>query len=91
VEIVVHGEERIGFEFPKHAAQFLFDPVDGVEEIPAVHVKLRAAQFPVRSEQEVIVENAILRFRQSSFADQTKVCCKLFVLATPGAPAVLAR
>jgi hypothetical protein len=63
MKVIVHGEERIGFQFPEHPAQLLFDAVDRVEKIPAVHLEPGAAELPIRSQQKVIFENAVLGFR----------------------------
>ena len=59
VEIVVHWKQSIGFELSKNTAQLLLQPVDGVEEIPAIHVEVAAAQLPIGAEEKVISEDAI--------------------------------
>ena len=37
MEIIVNWEEGIRLQFAKHPAQLLFNAINGMEEIPAVH------------------------------------------------------
>ena len=60
VEIVVHWEQTIGLEFPENASQFLLKSINGVEEVPTIHVEFVAAQLPVGAEENVIPEDKIL-------------------------------
>jgi hypothetical protein len=43
VEIVVHWKQSIRFEFTENTSQSLLKPIDGVEEIAAIHVESAAA------------------------------------------------
>ena len=63
VEIVVHRKQSVGFEFTKYPPQFLLDPIHGMKEISAIHIKLSAAQPPIRAQEKVIPEDTIFHFR----------------------------
>jgi hypothetical protein len=62
VKIIVQWKEWIGLQFPKHATELLFDPVDAVKEISTIDPELSRAQFPVRSQKKVIPEEPVLVF-----------------------------
>src|SRR5437879_10581230 len=55
-EVFIQGIETVGFNFAENAAQLLFHTVYGVEESAAIDVHLPAAEFPVRSQQEMEAE-----------------------------------
>jgi hypothetical protein len=63
VEIVVHWEQTIRFEFPENASQFLLKSINGVEEISAIQVEFAAAQLPIGAEEKVIPEDKIRDLR----------------------------
>ena len=60
VEIIVHWKQPIRFELAENTSQFLLKPIDGVEEIPAIHVEFAAAQLPIGAEEKVVSEDTIL-------------------------------
>ncbi len=60
MEIVVHWKQPIRFELTENTSQFLLKPIDGVEEIPPIHVEFAAAQLPIGAEEKVISEDTIL-------------------------------
>jgi len=37
MKVLVERKQRIRFQLPEHAAEFLLDPVDGVEKIAAIN------------------------------------------------------
>ena len=43
VKVVCYGEQTVGLQFAKDAAQFLLQPVYGVEESPAIQLEFLAA------------------------------------------------
>src|SRR5579864_2019447 len=90
VKILVQREERVRFEFPESAAQLLLNAIHRMEKGSTVYPKSLAAQLPVRTQQEVIPENAVLGFCKKPFTYQTEVGGILFVLAAPGAAVALA-
>ncbi len=73
----------MGFEFPERLAQLLLDAIDLMEESAAVDLHLAAAEFPVRSEKEVIFEELVLPFRKGPAAHQTKVGDKFLIFQAP--------
>jgi hypothetical protein len=60
VEVLVQREEAVRLHFPVNSAEFLLNAVDGVEERAAVDAHSAAAEFPVRSQQEVESENLVV-------------------------------
>jgi hypothetical protein len=91
VEIVVEREQRVGFQFAEDAAEFLFDAVDGMEEIAAFHAEFAAAELPVRSEQEVIAEQAMFGLGEVAFRDQGEIGDVLLILPAPSGGALASR
>lgn len=87
-EIVAQGVERIGFEFGEGAAEFLFDAVHHVKEVAAVDVQFTAAEFPVRAEEKVIAEDAVLLLVQRAAADEAEVRHVFFRLSGVNAPGI---
>ena len=59
MEIVVHGEKPVWFEFTEHSSQFLLDSIYSVKEVSAVHLEPFAAQLPVGAKEKVIPEDTI--------------------------------
>jgi hypothetical protein len=62
-----------------------------MEEIPPAHLEFAAAQFPIRTQEEVIPKNAVLGLAQRPLANQAKVGRELLGFATPSASPILSR
>src|SRR5713101_5340856 len=67
-EVFIQGIETVGFNFAENAAQLLFHTVYGVEESAAIDVHLPAAEFPVRSHQEMEAEGIVLEIGECTAA-----------------------
>src|SRR5271157_1075172 len=80
-KVVAKGIQRVGFELGINMAQFLFQPVDRMKETAAVHVELPAAKIVVRTQQEMVAENAILLRRQRPLRNPQKIRQVLLPLA----------
>ena len=65
------------------AAEFLLHAVHHVEKNSAIEVQSATAQPPVRAQQEMISEDAMLRIVESAPGDERKVGEVLFILASP--------
>jgi hypothetical protein len=59
VEIFIQREQRVRLQFSKNSPEFLFNPIDGMEEVATVHAKFARAQLPVRSQKKMIAEDTI--------------------------------
>jgi len=77
-EIFIQRVERERLQLRKGAPEFLFDPVDVVEKLAAIHLHLTAAELPVGSEEEMKTENPVLVIVQKPLTDQAKVRHVLF-------------
>jgi hypothetical protein len=60
VEVIIYWKKTIGFELTEDSTQFLLETVHGMKKVPAIHVELPAAQFPVGAEEEMILEDTVL-------------------------------
>ena len=88
----IHRAGRcVGLGLAEDPSKMLLDPVDGVEKVPAVHVKATAAQTPIGAKEKVELEYFELFLIQISFRQQIEVGHKLFVFATPDFIPALAR
>jgi hypothetical protein len=64
-------------------AQALLDAIHRVKKVPAIHPQFAGTQLPVRSQQKVIAEQAMLKLRQCASGDQTKIGDILLVFPAP--------
>src|SRR6185436_2938585 len=82
-EVLIQRKQRVGFQLPEHASQALLDSIHRVKEVSSIHPQLAGTQLPVRSQQKMIAEQAVLGLRQSSSGDQTKIRDILLVFPAP--------
>jgi len=80
-EIVVEREERVGFGFGVGTSQFLLHTIDSVEKCAAIDFELARAQFPVRTQEEIITKYAMLQFAESALGDKAEVRHELLLFA----------
>lgn len=71
------------FEFAEGSAKLLLNPVNLVEELATVDIELAATKFPVRSQQEVVLEDLILIRIQRTPAYKTEVGNKFLIFQPP--------
>lgn len=80
-EVIVNGKERVGLEFPKNPSQFLFDPVDCVEEGTTIDVEPLAAQLPVSAENKMESKQLVLSRSQVTSTDAAEIGDVFFTFA----------
>src|SRR5664280_2731020 len=61
-EVFVQGIERIGPNLGEGSSECSFNPIDRMKEISAVHFETPGAELPVRTQQEVKPEEAMIFF-----------------------------
>src|ERR1017187_8769789 len=72
-EVFVQGIERIGPNLGESSSEGSFNPIDRMKEISAVHFETAGAELPVRTQQEVNPEEAMIFFIEHAPAHQTEV------------------
>lgn len=83
MKVLIQREKAVGLEFPEDTAEFLLNPVNGMEKVAAVDLEHARAELPVGAEQEVVLEQLVLEIIQCSPADVAEIGDVLFVLAPP--------
>ena len=78
-------------ELTERLAKLLFDPIHLMEKSAPIDLQLAAAQLPVRTEQEMILEHLVLPLGESPPAHQTEVSDELFVFQSPHGFALATR
>ena len=63
--------------------QTVHDAVDGMEERPAVYLQAAAAKLPVGAQEEVKLEDLVLRGIQIAAGEQGEVGDEFFIFAAP--------
>jgi hypothetical protein len=91
VKVLIQREQRIGLNLAKLTSQLLFYAIDGVEEIAPIHGQFAAAELPIRAQQEMKTEEAMLFFIQSSLRDQAEIGDILLVFSAPCSRALPAQ
>jgi hypothetical protein len=83
VKVFIEREQRVGLQLPKNAPEFLFYPIDGMEESAPVDSQFARAQLPVRTQKEVIPKQIMLEFGKSSPRYQAEIGNIFFVFPAP--------
>src|SRR5262249_50817428 len=73
MEVFSHRIQRIRLQFGKRASKFLLNPVNHMEEGSTVHPDPAPAQPPIRTQQEMVTEDAMFCIVQDPAADETKI------------------
>ncbi|HTA42835.1 MAG TPA: hypothetical protein VK789_10325 [Bryobacteraceae bacterium] len=82
-KIFVERKQRVRFEFSESPAELLLNTVNLMKESAAIYFQLATAEVPVCSEEEMKLENPVLRFIQKTPAHQAEIGDVFFVSPAP--------
>ena len=85
MKVLIEREQRVGLQLPKHAPEFLFDPIDGMEESAPVNSQFARTQLPVRAQKKMIPKQLMLEFSESSSRNQAEIRDIFLVFTAPTA------
>src|SRR5258706_2293374 len=87
-EVFIDRKQRVRLQLAERPPQFLLDPIDSMEEIPAVDAQFARAKLPIGAQQKVIAKKTMLRIVQNATRYQAKIGDIFFVFSSPCAGTV---
>ncbi|MBV8867390.1 MAG: hypothetical protein JO210_18480 [Acidobacteriaceae bacterium] len=71
------------FQLTERPSEFLLDAIHLMEKGPTVDIELTAAEFPIRSEKEMVSKDFVFAIGEGTPAYKAKIGNKLLVFKTP--------